>query len=246
MENRHRPLISIITATFNSEKHFLRTVNSVRAQNYSAIEYIVVDGGSTDNTLKLIESNNDVISKWKSEPDNGIADAMNKGYLLSTGEYILYIHSDDYLHSSNSIEDAMKHFDVDHEIFVFDVLYGSVSNNRILKARNFNFWTNFKGPHHQGIICNRSVFNKIGTFNTKYAITMDYDFFLRAYQQNIKLKRCNQLLSFMGDDGVSSLNPWPRLKEERDVHLSNCKNLFMRIIYLVYWPLYTIFRKFKR
>lgn len=246
MEKLQRPLISIVTATFNSEKRLLQTINSVRDQGYKAIEYIVVDGGSTDNTLKIIESNSDIITKWISESDNGIADAMNKGVSLSTGDYILFIHSDDYLDSPDCIEKAVKYIDSDHEIFAFNVEYGTESKSTILKARKFGYWTNFKGPHHQGIICNRSVFNKVGTFDTKYAITMDYDFFLRAYRQKITLKKCDLLLSFMSNDGVSSLNPWPRLHEEKQVHFSNCTNIFMYLIYTVYWPVYTIYRKFKR
>ncbi|MCK7589529.1 glycosyltransferase [Subsaxibacter sp. CAU 1640] len=89
-------LVSIITVVFNGEKYLQQTIDSVFNQTYKNIEYIIIDGGSTDNTVSIIKENKDKISKWISEPDNGLYDAMNKGIKMSTGELIGTINSDDW------------------------------------------------------------------------------------------------------------------------------------------------------
>ena len=89
--------ISIITITFNSEEHLEQTIESVAAQTYPSIEYIIVDGGSTDGTLDIIKRHEEDIDRWISEPDDGIADAFNKGIALATGDFVYFLNSDDYL-----------------------------------------------------------------------------------------------------------------------------------------------------
>ena len=242
------PLISIITITFNSEKYLPETIRSIKEQDYKHIEFIVVDGSSTDSTLNIIKNNSDIITRWISEPDNGIADAMNKGLSLCSGEYILFLHSDDALASPDSISKAAGYFDNKHYIYAFNIIYGSKSKHSAMRPRGFNFWFNFKtGIFHQGAICHKSVFEKIGFFNTTLLITMDYDFFLRAYHAGYKLKKCDHELSFMRDSGISSQKDWGsiqnRITEERRTHKLNNTSLFMKLIYAIYWSLYPVYRK---
>ncbi len=90
------PLISIITVVYNGEKYLKQAIESVINQTYKNIEYIIIDGGSTDNTLNIIKNYHQNISKWVSEPDNGLYDAMNKGIKLATGELIGMVNSDDW------------------------------------------------------------------------------------------------------------------------------------------------------
>ena len=126
-------MLSIICPTYNSDKTLQRTLSSIKGQSYQSIELIVVDGGSTDKTLDIIRKNSDIISKFISEPDRGLWDAMNKGLDMISGDWVYFIGSDDYLSSSKVIEDI---FGVSINADV-GLLLGSVrySNNKIFKSR---------------------------------------------------------------------------------------------------------------
>lgn len=111
--------ISIITVCFNSEKTIEDTIKSVCCQTYKNIEYIIIDGGSTDRTCDIINSYISQISIFVSEPDNGIYDAMNKGLDMATGDYLLFLGSDDHLMSSNIIERVMARINNTTDIFLW-------------------------------------------------------------------------------------------------------------------------------
>nr|WP_249541279.1 glycosyltransferase [Escherichia coli] len=114
--------VSIITVTYNSEKTLRDTLESIELQTYKDIEYIIIDGGSTDNTLKLINEVSTRVTKCLSESDNGIYDALNKGINLSTGDIIGFVHSDDLLARPDIIETIVSRF---HETKA-DVVYGDL------------------------------------------------------------------------------------------------------------------------
>ena len=99
-------LISLITVTYNSARTLPHTNDSIRHQAYKEIEYIIVDGGSTDGTIDIILANNDLVNKWISEPDKGIYDAINKGIGMATGNYIGLIHADDMLADGELMQQA--------------------------------------------------------------------------------------------------------------------------------------------
>ena len=239
--------ISIITITYNSEKHLEQTIQSIINQTYKIIQYIIIDGGSTDSTLDIIKKYADNISYWISEPDKGIADAMNKGLKIAQGDYVLFLHSDDYLENENAIENASQFLDRDHEIFLFNLYYSDNSHKSLVKPRGLGWWTNIKtGVLHQSVLCSKTLFEKIGDFDTNFKIAMDYDFFLRAYRAGVKAKHINFTLSVMRKTGVSSRLDWPSLKErfaeERQIHKKNCHNILMRFLYQVYWSIYIPYR----
>ena len=110
--------ISIVTVTLNSEKTLERTIKSVLGQNYSDVEYIIIDGGSTDGTLNIIEKYKDKISKVISEKDNGLYDAMNKGIKLSTGDIVGILNSDDFFYNEEVLSIVANSFE-DKEIKLF-------------------------------------------------------------------------------------------------------------------------------
>lgn len=239
--NLKRPLISIITITLNADKYINQTIQSVLNQTYKNIEYIVVDGGSTDGTLGIIEKYKNAIDHIISEIDEGIADAMNKGLALSTGEYVLFLHSDDYLKQNDILEKAIQFFNESSDIITCNILYGK--QFKICKPRGFNFWLNFKqGIYHQGTFCRRLLIERLQGFDTQFRIAMDYDFFLRAYHRRARLTKAPVVLSVMRDSGISSRQDWDNLKirfdEERRVHKKNCQSLFMSMLYRIYWFLY--------
>lgn len=240
--------ISIITITFNSDSHLAQTIASVATQSYENFEYIIIDGGSTDNTLEIIQANKKNIDLWISEPDNGIADAMNKGLSVASGEYILFLHSDDYLLDNTVIEKAAQHLDGQTDIILLDIYLEKNKHRTYSRPRGFNWWLNFKnGIHHQSVFCCRKLFQKIGNFDEKFRIAMDYDFFLRAYRDGASNKKINMPLAVMRMTGVSSQKDWPtllhRFTEEKKVHFKNCPNHFMSVIYMIFWNMYLPYRK---
>ncbi len=241
------PKISVITINYNGETFLEKTVHSVCNQNYSNFEYIIIDGYSTDKSLSIIHKYSSKITKFKQFPALGIADAMNKGYDLSSGEFILFIHADDYLLNDNTLSEASKFLTSEYDIFAFNIFYGNEVEKKEFKPRGFNFWMNFKfGLLHQGVLCHRNVFKHQGFFDTSFKLAMDYDFFLRAYKNKIKLKCCNYPIAFMRNTGVSSKLDKESLRnrflEEKTVHYKNNPNLILKFLYPLYWRLYPKYR----
>ncbi|MCU7835973.1 MAG: glycosyltransferase [gamma proteobacterium symbiont of Taylorina sp.] len=246
--DKNYPLLTVITVVYNGEKHIEQTVLSVLSQTYRYIEYIIIDGNSIDNTLNIINLYEDQINCIISEPDNGISDAMNKGVLNSCGDFLIFLHADDYFYSDDVLQKAVKYIDDDTDILLTDIQFGKELRRR--KPRRFNFWMNFKtGVFHQGSICSRKLFNKIGNFDEKFKIAMDYDFFLRAFHNKIKWKYCPIILSVMRETGVSSqidcLSLSKRFAEEKKIHEKNSQSYVMELMYLCYWLMYLPYRKLK-
>lgn len=242
------PKITIITITYNSERYLEQTITSVIEQTYTNREYIVVDGNSTDGTLDIIKKYESEIDNWISEPDNGIADAMNKGIDLATGDYILFIHSDDYLVNSSVLERASEYLGDRFDIFFFQVLHDINEQNQVSSNRSLGWLTNFKmGSCHQGQLCSRKLFQKIGKFDTSFKIDMDYDLILRAYRTGASCNSVNMPLAVMRLIGISSRTDWKSLRErfdeERRVHSKNCTTIWMRLLYIFYWMMYLPYRK---
>ena len=242
--------LSIVTISFNSEQYLEQTIRSVIGQSYANIEYVVVDGGSNDGTLDIIRKYDSEIDRWISEPDAGIADAMNKALSLTTGDFVYFLHSDDYLEGDDAIEKASRHLTTQEDIFLFSIYLEKEGARVLRRPRGFSAWINFKtGVYHQSVICSKSLFEKIGPFDTDFRIAMDYDFFLRAYRQGIKTRVIDLPLATMRLIGVSSQNDWPSLRErfadERKLHRKNCHSTGMRLVYAAYWLLYLPYRRLR-
>lgn len=241
-------LVSIITVVFNGVDSIEKTIEASMDQTYGNVEYIIIDGGSTDGTIEVIKRYEEKINYCSSENDRGIADAMNKGLKVATGQYVIFMNCGDYFLNNDSLSDAMLEIE-DYQILMCGVLYGNKDN--VVSPRGFNYWMNFKtGVLHQGGIVQRDVFNKIGGFDIQFKIALDYDFFLRAYLHNVKAKKSEVILSFMDDMGVSAKDDKEslllRLNEEKLVQEKNCQSGFMRRLYKVYWLLYMTYKKGER
>jgi glycosyltransferase involved in cell wall biosynthesis len=238
--------ISIVTIVFNGQDHIEGCLKSIINQTYTNIEYIVIDGNSTDSTLSIINKYTDNIDVFLSEKDDGIADAMNKAIDLATGDYIVFIHADDYLYKDNAIENAVKSLRSDVDLLMCDILFGK--NLERKTSKGFNYKARFKTPVlHQGALCALSVFQKFGKFNKQYGIGMDYDFFLRLYVNQVKATLCPEILAVMRDTGISSRLDWASLKkrfnDEKTIHYANTQSNIMKTIYWLYWALYLPYRK---
>ncbi|MEW4983214.1 MAG: glycosyltransferase family 2 protein [Cycloclasticus sp.] len=243
------PKITIITVCFNAEQYIEQTIQSVISQKSCEFEYIIVDGASTDKTKRIIQQYESQLTSWVSEPDGGIADAMNKGVELATGEYLLFLHADDYLADDAVLSKVISRMQTNVDIHAFDILFKTKSKEILKSTKPLGMRTYFKTPvMHQGAFCKKTLFEQLGGFNTDFKIAMDYDFFYRSFQHNVTMDIYTDLtVSVMRDTGVSSRQDWVSLKqrfsEEKRVHLENNTSTAMRVIYAVYWALYLPYRK---
>ncbi len=185
------PTISIITVVKNNKEFVEDAINSVLTQSYPYIEYIVVDGGSTDSTLDIIKKYDAKISKWISESDSGIYDALNKGINLSTGDIIGFLHSDDIFADDKVIEKIADRFTLANVDAVYsDLVYVSKRNiNKIIrywKAGKFSENSLKYGwmPPHPTLFIRRSLYEKFGLFDTGLKIASDYDMVLRLLKNS--------------------------------------------------------------
>jgi glycosyltransferase involved in cell wall biosynthesis len=178
--------VSIITATFNSINSIEDTFNSIKSQDYEDIEWIVIDGGSTDGTIEYLKSVQHKISKFISEKDNGIYDALNKGLSLATGDVVGFLHSDDVFANEIIISNIVKLFQEKQIGGVYgDLEYISQNENKnvIRKWKSSVYDSNEikKGwmPPHPTLFLKREIYEKFGNFDEKMKISADYDFILR-------------------------------------------------------------------
>lgn len=242
--------VSIITAVLNGVGTLSQTIRSIGGQDYPPIEYIIVDGGSHDGTLGLIERAKDVVDRFVTGPDSGIAEAMNKGIAQATGDLVLFLHSDDHFVDNTALTRALANIDSLDAIWAFDILFDDGIRQTRRTPRPFNAWTRFKNPlPHQGVLCPRRVFDKLGLFDSSFRIDMDYDFWLRAYLAGVPLFRVPEVLAVMGAGGVSSRCDWAglaaRLREERQIQSKHADSMIWRGLYLVFWPLYLSYRRLR-
>jgi len=242
--------LSVVTISYNAKDYIEATFNSIRQQKQKSFEYIVIDGGSNDGTLELIKENQDIIDDWCSEPDDGISDALNKGVARSSGEYLVFLHADDYFFDELSTERALRSIEKNTDLIALDIFFEAKDGRRRGKSRGFNFYTNFKMPfYHPGVLCKRSLFDKLGGFDPSFKIAMDYDFFLRAYESNSSYSIEPEVLTVFRNTGISSREDWGSLKqrfgEEKKAHDKNCKSKGLFFLYQLWWFFYPLYRKLR-
>jgi glycosyltransferase len=200
--------LTVITATYNSFQHIHDVLESIRQQSYSNIEYIVIDGGSTDKTIECIKQSN-LVSQIVSEPDKGIYDALNKGIRLATGDIIGFLHSDDMFASSQTLQNIVTAFNSPSiepsnsskgiEQKRIDVVYGDLvfvdkqDTSKVVrywKSQPFNHRLLQRGwmPAHPTIFMRRKVYEKHGIFDISLKCAADYDFILRVFKDQTLVK----------------------------------------------------------
>jgi glycosyltransferase involved in cell wall biosynthesis len=195
--------ISVITPTLNSEKCIEDCLLSVIKQDYVLKEHWIIDGGSTDNTLKIVISYTEKYNhiKYLSEKDGGIFDAMNKGIIKSHGQWLYFLGSDDVLSDNKVFSDLFSL----PGIFFWDVIYGNVIfkiSKVIYDGRFDNDKLIKKNICHQAIIFKRSLFNKIGNYDLRYKDLADYVFNLKWFTNYlIKKKYTNRIIAIYNENG---------------------------------------------
>ena len=205
--------ISIITVCYNSEATIQDTIESVLAQTHSNIEYIIIDGASSDDTLSIINKYKDKVSKLVSEPDKGIYDAMNKGVQLATGDVVGILNSDDFFESEDVVEAIVKCFkqNPNNDLIFGDVVF--VNPNKLDKitrhysAKHFKMWKLRFGwmPPHPATFIRKTAYQKTGLYSLNYKIAADYEMFIRLLMVNhLKFSYLNKVLVRMRAGGVST------------------------------------------
>lgn len=214
--------ITVITVCLNSAETIEKTVKSVAAQECSELEYIVVDGGSTDGTLDILKNYKSAIDILVSEPDQGIFDAMNKGIGLSTGDVIAFLNSDDWYE-----KDALKIVEESFDDNSCDCV--CCDNYVVRKGGDTVYYNGTQEPiqnvyfrmiyFHSAIFCKRQFFKKKGNFNLKYKIAADYEWFLRTIKQGAKVHTIHKPVFTFSYGGISSVNDIECGKEAREIAL---------------------------
>jgi glycosyltransferase involved in cell wall biosynthesis len=204
--NQETPLISIITVVYNGVTTLEQTMLSVIDQTYKNIEYIIIDGGSTDGTVDIIKKYEKHTAYWISEPDKGIYYAMNKGIEKATGEWINFMNSGDWFYSEFILNDIF----MNEENTYSDVIYGSIYCNlkgkivHITPKKLKNIKKKFPF-YHQASFVKRNV---IPYFDTKFKIVADYDMFYKLYNGGYVFKEINIDIAFYDGNGLSSNNSY--------------------------------------
>lgn len=217
--------ISIITVCFNSEKTIKGTIESLVSQDSKNIEYIIIDGSSTDGTKKIIEKYKKYIDIMISEKDEGIYDAMNKGVRNATGDYIYFLNADDRFYNNKVI------INVERELVIHDnpdYLYGGVICRNIFGGQSENVFLREisgisfkKGQNikHQSLFVKRELFNELGFFNTEYKVNADYEWECRLLVNKCRGQFMNLIVAYYNQTGYSSRGVWTQYKEKYKIIL---------------------------
>lgn len=246
-------MISIITATFNSAKTLKDTIQSVLRQTNKDFEYLIIDGGSTDETIDIVKSYESEFSgrlKWVSEKDQGIYDAMNKGIKMASGDVVGILNSDDYFTSDDILQTVDNAFK-SHEI---DAIYGDIhfirDGNpqkcvRYYSSRMFRpFWLRFGFmPAHPSFYCKREIFDKAGLYSLDYKIGADYEMMVRLFKKyRIMSQYINKDFVTMRTGGASNNNVRSRITLiNEDVKACKENGVYTNCLFVMIKYLYKVF-----
>lgn len=211
MEDYMTPVLTIITSTLNCKAMLDRTASSIRNQEKALVNWIVIDGGSTDGTLDVIKANEDIIAKWISGPDTGIYDAWNKGCAYISGAWVLFLGAGDTLENASTtrrLMDIAQTTPNDTVLLHGNVTMVSAHNFQpryVRKTPNLDGWSFGRPqlPHHQGVLHRADLFAGPASFDTSYRIAGDSKFMLAAMQKGA-VKYIDIDVAHMTDDGISN------------------------------------------
>ena len=242
----NKPLISIITVVLNNDKFLEKTIKSVINQKVKNFEYIIIDGGSTDNSLKIIKKYEKKISYWVSEKDIGLYDAFNKGMILAKGHFIGIINSDD-IYTSNALSIISSYIKKNSNI---DFVFGSVKKHwGVLsgyRPHKIKYSWGFYSSHSTGFFIKRESAKKVGLYNTNYKYHADYDYFYRMIVHHA-LKGIStskrEVVGIFRRGGFSSTIHYKKMFfEELKIRYYNKQNIFEILIIAIY----KFFKHFKK
>lgn len=233
-----KPRISMITVSYNSAKTIERTIQSVRSQNYDNLDYVIIDGGSTDGTQEIVSKYRDVVTTFISEKDNGISDAFNKGIKNSDGDIVGIINSDDYL-LPGALDKVAAAYDDKTDIYSGNIVIEDVlTGKRVKEVPSLKFPKIMLSPHiaHQGRFVAKKAYDKYGMYDEELHYMMDADFLERSYRNGAIFKYIDaELAVFTIGLGVTSDNPQKKKKEK--IHIAQNNGYCKIYAYLGYYNL---------
>lgn len=214
--------ISVITVCLNSVKTIERTIQSVIKQSYDGLEYIVIDGGSSDGTVEIIKRYEEYIAYWISEKDDGLYDAMNKGLAKATGEIIAFLNSDDW-YEEGTLAKVNRYYEKCDPM----ILTGKV---KILQKGKWTKYTNILDNDRENLrmamiyrqpatFARREVFSRFGGFQACYKIAADFDWMLRMYDSGVKIMCVEDVFTNFSSTGISNTDTDRTIKEARKIAL---------------------------
>lgn len=217
-------IFSIITITYNASRWLERTILSVLSQSFPNIEYIIIDGASTDGTVDIIKRYESGIAHWISEPDKGLYDAMNKGLQKATGDYVWFLNAGDTLYTSDIVQQVV--IAISKRKRLPDVIYGETAivdaAGKLLGMRRLNAprkltWKSFRKGMlvcHQSFISKREI---APLYNTNYRLVADFDWCIRCLKEARGVYNTHLILSNFLEEGMSSVQRKASLKERYEV-----------------------------
>jgi glycosyltransferase involved in cell wall biosynthesis len=231
-DNSPLPLVTIITVVFNGEKHLEQTIQSVINQTYDNVEYIVIDGGSTDGTVDIIRKYENQIDYWVSEPDGGLYHAINKGITLCMGRLVGIIHAGDN-YTLEAIVEVVEAYLKKTSAALF------TGDCQCLFRDNYNWYIRsgnlgplpYKTLPHPSTFVSLETYKKYGAFETSFKIASDYEFFCRCFAQSVEFIYINKTIAIMMNPGISN-NYYMTAKEELMVRMRYLPKLLAIIIFL--------------
>jgi len=231
------PKISIITITYNSQQYVREAVQSVISQGYDNLEYIIIDGGSQDQTLTILDQYRTSIDLLISEPDKGISDAFNKGIARCTGDVIGIVNSDDYLlpGALQAIADA---YEEDVDIYRSnDIIWNVQTGNKFreIPSLTFPLMPLNLNVAHQGTFVSATCYSRYGVYDLSLRFCMDRDFLLRCYRRGAKFKYVNyDTAVYRWAEGATTQSMFSKRTDYIRLITNNGGNLFQAYLYFIY------------
>jgi len=225
------PTFSIITVVLNGENIIRTTLDSIANQTYKNFELIVIDGGSTDNTIEMVNCfQKNINLKYLTEKDDGIYDAMNKGIELSKGKWILFMNAGDCLFDQDTLQYLASSIkSTDHIIYGDNKVIYSSKKQKVRKAGQYkDLWKGSQFCHQSSII--KSDIHKRIKFNTSYRLAADFDFFYQCNKDNLTFRKVNAIISKTSAGGVSDTQ---RIKVIKEWQTIAGKNFFINSFYFL-------------
>jgi glycosyltransferase involved in cell wall biosynthesis len=216
--------ISIITVVYNGEKVLERTIESILNQSFRDVEYIIIDGNSTDGTVELIKKYKNVISQWKSEPDRGLYDAMNKGLRLAQGDYLLFLNAGDQFYDTTTLAkifDSQINADIFYgETMMVDEAGKEIGLRRLKSPEELNWKSLINGMLvcHQSFIVRREL---AAEYDLAFKIAADYAWMLECLKRSKSIANTRMIISRFLEGGLNKSNILTALKERFGVMTRN-------------------------
>lgn len=228
--------ISVITIVLNDVDHIEKTILSVIHQSNIDLEYIIVDGGSSDGTVEIIRHYEKHLSYWVSEPDNGVSDAFNKGLFHASEDIIGLVNSGDFLENDalHKVADTFHHGDA--EVVYGNVQYWNGTVREYSYKADHTLLAKFMSINHPAVFVKNEIYQKYGMFDQQYRVAMDYELMLRFYIKGARFKYIDVVLSNMALGGLSDVN-WRQAYREayeiRKHYFGSSLKLHMRYLFQV-------------